>query len=515
MAKFSKLTKGSMTINGAGAGSDVVIDEISNTISDSNTTLITSDAVYTELQRIGYLPYGDPVELMISGTLENQQYCYNPPDLRGLTFYVKYTNSYHKYVPVTDSKITAANWGGTEGFLTTTVTYTENGTAVSNTISAYCVPETFVIKANDFNPNGVKKNEVLQQLMYSFPNNNQDYAVECYIMGKYLDYMRKSTIINPAPTELTAGSSTTHKDPSGIFARWEVEAINEHIYSFKLSKLYGVIDVEVNGIAVGYRYLSSGYHGSYGTAWYWHQGQSAEYLNNVNGRKMNSVIYLQSWTNENDWKIQGFTFEIQNSDYLNIRFGGVSGNKDGTPIGGLSDGVDISYNGNITLTLTYPYGTINHAGLWGIDSSTDNHPIRMTDVFAQYGDIIPSPEVNLAVSGTDIEIYVSPEYSDWYARDYNGNQYIHPLYSFRSSHGHGSIDKFKSGTALTYTDKDGNAYSISQIQKIIWTSNSATVTYKDSSLVEHTITIGNDNWYRNYNLTIVANPTRSDGTTKY
>lgn len=512
MAKFSKLTKGSMTINGAGAGSDVVIDEISNTISDSNTTLITSDAVYTELQRIGYLPYGDPVELMISGTLENQQYCDNPPDLRGLTFYVKYENSYHKYVPVTDSHITAGNWDNTEGYLTTTITYTEDGVGVSNTISAYCVPEAFVIKANDFNPNGVKKSEMSQQLVNSFPSNNHDYAVECNIMGKSLDYMRKCT--TSAPTTLTAGSSITHKAPSFPYI-WLIEKINEQNYTFELSKLYGVTDVEINGIVTGYRYeWTSNYRGSYGIAACWYQNHSPSYMINANGREMNSMVYLQFWTNENDWKIEGFTFEMQNSNFLRIGLGGVSGNKDGAQET-VTSGVDISYNGNITLTLTYPYGTVNSAGLWGINSSTDNHPISMTDVFAQYDDIIPSPVVNLTLSGTDVAIHVSPEYSNWYARDYSGNQYIHPLYNFRSSHGHGSIDKFKSGTSLTYTDKDGNAYSISQIQEITWGSDSAIVTYKDSSLVEHTITIGNDNWYRNYNLTIVANPTRTDGTTKY
>ena len=98
---------------------------------------------------------------MISGTLENQQYCDNPPDLRGLTFYVKYENSYHKYVPVTDSHITADNWGRTEGYLTTTVTYTEDGVKVSNTISAYCVPESLNFASGDFNPEGVGKSQML------------------------------------------------------------------------------------------------------------------------------------------------------------------------------------------------------------------------------------------------------------------------------------------------------------------------------------------------------------------
>lgn len=513
MAKFSKLTKGSMTINGAGAGSDVVIDEISNTISDSNTTLITSDAVYTELQRIGYLPYGSPVELMISGALENQQYCDNPPDLRGLTFYVKYENSYHKYVPVTDSHITTVNWGSSEGFLTTTVTYTENGTAVSGTISAYCVPEAFVIKANDFNPNGISKSDFSKALLNCFAANDTDYQGGYNILGHNFSYMRKCVGIMP-PTTLNVGStSITHKGAK----IWDIEAIASHSYTFTLSRLFGYITVTAtNGRARGYKYTGVS-RGSYGTVKYRSTaGQTSGpegYMSNVNGRTMDSMIYNQNWSHEDDWEINNFVFNAHGLT-LYIQFGGVSGSGDGEET--IVPGVDICYNGGMTLNLSYPYGTVNKGGLWGINYTVDNAPTNMADIVSAYDDIITNPVANVTVRYGNSRVYISPESSNWYAIDYNGNNVdIAPLYSFRSSHGHGSIDKFKSGTSLTYTDKDGDAYSVSQIQEITWGSGFAIVTYKDSSLVEHTITIGNDSWYRDYNLTIVANPTKTDGTTKY
>ena len=516
MAKFSKLTQGKMTINGTVGDTNFELSGIDNAFlsSSADTRLITSDAVYTELQRIGYIPYGNPAELMISGFLENQQYCDNPPDLRGLIFYVKYENSYHKYVPVTDSHITADNWGSSEGFLTTTVTYTENGIAVSGTISAYCVSENVLFRADDYNPNGISKSDFSKALLNCFERDDVDYQGGYNILGYNFSFMRKC--VRMPPTTLSVGStSTTHKG-SGI---WEIEAITGQTYTFSLSRLFGYITVTAtNGRAKGYKY--SGYsRGSYSTVKYRSAaGQTSGpegYMSNVNGRTMNSMIYNQNWSYGDDWEINNFVFDAYGLN-LYIEFGNVSGSEDGRSTA--IPGVDICYNGGMTLNLSYPYGTVDSVGLWGIDFTVDSAPTNIADVVSIYDDIILNPVADVTVRNSTSRMHISPEYSSWYAINYDGDYTdITPLYSFRSSHVTGDVKNIRSGTYFSYSDRNGNVVNISSnIQEIFWDNNTITVRYKDSSLIDREITLGGSNgWYPNYQIYVKANPTRTDGSTKY
>lgn len=530
MAKFSKLTQGSMTINGAGAGSDVVIDEISNTISDSNTTLITSDAVYTELQRIGYLPYGSPVELMISGALENQQYCDNPPDLRGLTFYVKYENSYHKYVPVTDSHITADVWEDNPyTYQTTTVTYTEDGVSVSNTIGAYCLPEEIVFQSGDFNPQGIRKSDLSPAISACFKINDVDYAGSYNILGTNLNYVRKCISMAPSYIE--------HNTKVSLFGRRQViteniaisspytkiPAQSAYTYHVWFSRVFGWARCGIFSqvFAKGFRLSqtteddegveTTSYVGSYGTIGY-------RCTDGPSGTWISQGVNYNSWSGSSDWSKGLFLTSIKGSD-IYIDFGGVSEHT----IYWRPD-TAVKSNGGIYMDLTYPNGTVNTPGIWGIDFSVDTTlliPVSFNSILSSYGDIIESPVVNISVDayssmGYGI-VHISPEYPNWYAYDYNGSRVtLNPLYHYKSSHGSGIVKTIKSGTQLTYTDSEGSATTISSnIQEVSWNDSTATVKYKDGSLNDHTVTIDSDSWYRNYTLLIKANPTRSDGTTKY
>lgn len=531
MAKFSKLTKGTMTVNGAGAGSDVVIDEISNTISDSNTALITSDAVYAELQRIGYVPYGSPVELMISGTLENQQYCDNPPDLRGLTFYVKYENSYHKYVPVTDSHITADNWGSTEGHLTTTVYYTENGVSVSNTINAYCIPEIVVFRADDYNPSGIRKTDLNSAIYACFDNENADDQGGYDILGHHFSYMRKS---NSSDTPPTRAIENAHINILGHYRVYvstvDLPSSTTSVKTFNvnLSRLYGVITARVRrclaaGTRIAWESLGdTKYGGTYGTVRYrcsagqW-SGPSG-YFTNINDREMSSAVSLSVWNSNGDWRVaDDYTFTAQGL-LLRIEFGSAAGvSPQGYEDNPITTGTFCS--GGIYLTFTYPYGTITGPGIWGINFTVDNSPTSLADILNKYGDVIENPSVDMTFRYKESNILISPgtPASQWVAKDYSGNFIdLHPLYHFKSSHGTAAVNTIRSGSSLYYINQDGTSTQISSnIQEISWADNVATIKYKDSSLVDQEITIGDDGWYRNYTLTVNANPTRSDGSTKY
>lgn len=525
MAKFSKLTKGSITVNNAGTASDVVVDEISNTISDSDTALTTSDAVYTELQRIGYLPYGSPVELMISGTLENQQYCDNPPDLRGLTFYVKYENSYHKYVPVTDSHITAGDWGSTEGYLTTTITYTEDGVEVSNTISAYCVPELFNFASGDFNPEGANKSEILtafndilssqywEERNTSYSQSSGHKKILGYDNVEYAQQIR--SII--AATESVGDQTET--PISGLYQY--PGASSKTLKFFSVDPIYGSVSVTASGTAQGFRCktrdIDWGDYSSIGWKYY-NSSEMLGYMVNANGRTMDTPFTEGTWTSADDWHVRNFNFTIDARSSYSVVFGGLD------RVRNVLD-AKASCPGGMTFTFSH---AINNTGYWAIQENSGT-PFSIDSTLNSYsGNIIPAnTDIIMSyfyLTRVFVKIIASSDYpaSSWVCSSDSASgtslfsYSLTPYYHFKSTHGSGIVKTIKSGTQLTYTDSGGSTTTISSnIQEVSWDSNTATVKYKDGNLNDHTVTIDSNSWYRNYNLTIVANPTKTDGTTKY
>ena len=533
MAKFSKLTQGKMTINGTVGSTNFELSGIDDAFlsSSADTRLITNDAVYAELQRIGYVPYGSPTELMISGALENQQYCDNPPDLRGLTFYVKYENSYHKYVPVTDSHITAGDWEDNPyTYQTTTVTYTEDGVSVSNTIGAYCLPEEIVFQSGDFNPQGTKKSELSAAILSCFKNNNVDYGGSYSILGFGFNYMRKCTSIAPDAINYNTEESTIPKFTPKILnvtGASYFPAQSSTTYNLSFSRVFGRAicnDLFARATAKGTRLRFQHIDEESGDITYSYTGihGSVEYscTDGPSGVIVSSKTTYSNWDSSSDWSGAVFV-KIIMGEAVQINFGSVPNFN----YGSTNYYAAHTCQGGIYMPLAYLTGTVTSAGLWGIDYGTDNThvliPISMSSIFANYGDIIESPVVNISVDayssmGYGI-VHVSPEYPNWYAYDYNGSRVtLNPLYHYKSSHGSGIVKTIKSGTQLTYTDSEGSTTTISSnIQEVSWDDSTATVKYKDGNLNDHTVTINSDSWYRNYTLLIKANPTRTDGTTKY
>ena len=241
------------------------------------------------------------------------------------------------------------------------------------------------------------------------------------------------------------------------------------------------------------------------------------YMVNANGRTMDTPFTTGTWTSADDWHVRNFNFTIDARLSHYVVFGSLDS------VRNVLD-ARASCPGGMTLSFSH---SINNTGYWAIQEGSGT-PFSINSILNSYsGDIVPAnTDIVMRyryVTLITVRIKASSDYpaSSWVCSSEStfGSLFSYsltPYYHYKSSHGSGIVKTIKSGTQLTYTDSSGSTTTISSnIQEISWDDNTATVKYKDSSLVEHTITIGNDNWYRNYNLTIVANPTRTDGTTKY
>lgn len=493
------------------------------TLTDANDKLPASGVIYNELIEEGMIQYGEPIELMISGSLENQQFCDNPPDLRGLTFYVKYENYFHKYIPITDSHISVDNWGSTEGYLTTTITYTEDGVGVSNTISAYCVPESFNFASGDFNPEGADKSEILSAFNdilspQYWEERNTSYSQSSghkKILGH--DNVEYAQQIRGIITTETVGDQTETSIRTSISGLYQYPgASSKSLKFFSVNPIYGSVGVTASGTAQGFRCktrdIDWGNYCSIG----WKDYNSSEmlgYMVNANGRTMDTPFTKGTWTSADDWHVRNFHFTIDARSSYSVVFGSLDS------VRNVLD-AKASCPGGMTFTFSH---AINNTGYWAIQENSGT-PFSIDSTLNSYsGNIIPA-NTDIIMSyfylkRVFVKIIASSDYpaSSWVCSSDSEipksfSYSLTPYYHFKSTHGSGIIKNLSFGTSLTYTDKNGISSTITGIKEISWGSG-ITVKYTDTT--EHTLTITPDEWLRSYNLTIVANPTRSDGSTKY
>lgn len=511
MAKFSRLTKNSIKIN---TESGPEITNINNTnLNDSDAEIPTSNVVIAAMETYGFIPSGDIDELMISGTLENQQFCNYHPDLRGLTIYVKYSgNSYHKWLSYDDVSTTV--WGSTEGTQTSTISYTENGYTVSATISAYCIPTTITFQSGDFNPEGVSKSEMATAFDTIIYNNGalrsttSDESIgHRTILG--IDNIKYGKYVDEVITSISVGNQAETPTGSSIY---QYPGAESKTYAFfNQNSIYGTITVTASGKAQGlkcqYGNTAWGPYSSIG----WRTSSSTQmvgYMENVNGRLMDSQFTetAGAWDSTQDWEVQNFSFTIDGSNTYRIVFGDVNSVK---------NVLDSKYtcSGGMSFTFTH---AINSTGLWALQYNSGT-PFNISTVLNSFdGDIIPANTDILFkykwlfVTHT-VSIIASSNYpgAQWMCESPSYSFSIQPYYHFKSSHGSGTIKNFASGTSLTYRDKNGISSTITGIQKISWSNNSVTVTYKNPT--EHTLAISADDWFQSYTLNIVAYPTDSHG----